>query len=125
MLHFSLGQPIARIKGGRYDGKVLHIYDPDKKCCTKCGSKCENKKCCEDCQVKKGGCMTCKGGNMDTDILTSDRLNLLPPNYFKKRGGKINLVQLEKLKNAIIKQKSPADNNLENLYNMASKDLLI
>lgn len=55
MLSFERGDPKAIIDGGVNDGKILHIFDPTRKCCAKCTEKCNSRvKCCEDC---KGGCL--------------------------------------------------------------------
>lgn len=66
MLSFSRGKPIARIKGGKHNGKIIHIFDPSQEpqtCCDKCSEKCKKKKCCKNCKFKEGGCCSLKGGS--------------------------------------------------------------
>ncbi len=66
------GLPIAKIVGGKYDNKILYVFDKrkydemNKKCCNKCDDKCKHtqNKCCEHCKVLMGGCC---GGNIDDD----------------------------------------------------------
>ena len=57
---FKKGRKIAIVKGGKYDGKFLRIFDKKSvsgPCCGKCSDDCKDgdiKKCCSKC---KGGCM--------------------------------------------------------------------
>jgi hypothetical protein len=125
MLSYKRGTPICKIIGGKQDGEIIRIFDPSRKCCAKCTDKCKTakKQCCKECAILKGGCMSCSVDDYKSDIEPFDKLNLLPPNYFQKKGGRINLVQLEKLKRAITKQQEPLDDEVGILYKEASKDL--
>lgn len=52
MFSFIKGKPIAKIYGGDFSGKAIHIATGDEKdeiCCNKCSKKCKYKPCCEYC----------------------------------------------------------------------------
>lgn len=55
MLSFKRGRIIGIVRGGYHDGKKIHVYNPDDKCCDSCSDKCNHKKksCCSK---TKGGC---------------------------------------------------------------------
>jgi hypothetical protein len=93
MLSFKKGRPIAIIKGGKQDGKIIRITDSTKKekCCDKCSQECKDpkKKCCFACS---GGCLT-KTNEKNNDKDISEYLE-----KFKKDNGKsLTTKQLDKL----------------------------
>lgn len=49
MLSAKSGIPIAKIKGGKMDGCIIHVCDPDKQCCDRHCSKCMKRPCCRKC----------------------------------------------------------------------------
>jgi len=98
MLSFSKGIPIARIEGGKYDGKIIHLFDPDNKdydvCCEKCSKKCRSRRCCADCKFRTGGCKQCGGSDIEQDnpidIMNYDDIR----HYF---GKDLNAIQMDRL----------------------------
>ena len=53
MLSFSKGKPFAKIVGGVFDSRLLHINDGEvKECCNNCSVKCSARKpCCKHCEM--------------------------------------------------------------------------
>jgi hypothetical protein len=47
-LSLECGKRLCMIKGGKMNGKIIHLYDKRKKCCSNCGDKCKGQ-CCNDC----------------------------------------------------------------------------
>lgn len=65
---FNKGFPIAKIKGGNDDGKIIYInQDGTDTCCDDCSSECNTSrmKCCRNC---KGGCFDDEDDNSDDDF---------------------------------------------------------
>ncbi len=115
-LSFTKGRPIARIVGGKYDGKILGIYDPSQKttCCSKCKGTClsDKKPCCKKCcQIKKGG-----------DIDLNDPIEILSTQMYKNNGRKrLNLDQFEKIKYALMSGQEPLGGAEKEEFNKAKK----
>ncbi len=97
ILSYDRGDPIARIEGGADDGKIIHLYDPSKKCCDKCTTKCKERKrrCCQKCEMKVGGCGTCpkakSGGILDLSKMDLNETRRLITEMFmeSKKGGNV------------------------------------
>lgn len=49
---YTKGKRIAKIVGGKQNGRVVHLYDSTFKCCPSCSSKCQKKRCCDKCALK-------------------------------------------------------------------------
>jgi hypothetical protein len=129
MFSFTRGKKIARIEGGgKQSGKIIYLYDPDRKCCINCSERCnqKRKKCCKDC---RGGCFDCqdsrKGGVVDSgfDNQYIDIDNLLNDQYYRNKKKKIKLVELQKVKRAIMKNIEPIEEELNKIYQEARQDI--
>lgn len=99
MLSFKKGRPVARVVGGKYDGKIIRIYDKSnnkppanvtdikKRCCDTCSIECKEAedKCCNDCCADK-----------PSDIIHNKYINeyLIK---FKKNNVSLTNKQLDKL----------------------------
>jgi hypothetical protein len=133
-LSFKKGTPVAIIREGSEDGKLIRIYDneeDDKKkiCCDKCSSKCikKKKKCCGDCKAQSGGCMACGGcgtcgggclecGGESDDIKVKDPFDYISEDMIKKGKGKFNVLDIAKLKRALLLEKKPKEERLHDPY---------
>lgn len=47
-LSFKSGRRLAKVVGGKHNGKIIYLHDPEYKCCQKCSLKCRGD-CCDDC----------------------------------------------------------------------------
>ncbi len=119
MLSFERGRPIAIIKDGKYNNKIIHLYDPNEKCCSKCSDKCINRrrKCCEDC---KGG--KCGAGLMDADI-KNDPLDTLREEDIRKHKKKLSKEEMSKIRYALKNYEEPDDELLSKIYNLSMKQV--
>ncbi|HXS60464.1 MAG TPA: hypothetical protein VN703_06595 [Candidatus Sulfopaludibacter sp.] len=122
MLSLTRGRPIAKIFGGRLNGEVVHIYDPDEKCCEKCNNKCgiRNKYCCENCTVE-GGCLS--GNDMNPDIQYDDMFEVLDEDFIRKGKKKMTWNDIGTIKNAIKHKKEPMEPDMRGIYGSAVKEL--
>jgi len=50
-LSYTKGKTLCRVKGGKLNGQVIHLYDSDFKCCMNCNVKCVYKPCCNKCSI--------------------------------------------------------------------------
>ena len=50
-LSTTKGKSLCRIKGGKLNNQVVHLYDPSFRCCLNCSSKCAHKPCCNKCSI--------------------------------------------------------------------------
>ena len=87
MFTFNKGRRIARVDGGQHDGDYICIFEEGKiyPCCNKCNPEtCIKKKgkCCDDCEITKGGCLQCNGGSSEKNrsVCNMSRLDLLKRN---------------------------------------------
>lgn len=74
------GTPIALIKGGRDDKKILSLLTGSEKCCDKCSYDCNNdNKCCSRCcEFNDISIKTDPIENIDIDYLRSQKKNIKP-----------------------------------------------
>jgi hypothetical protein len=122
MLSLTRGLPIAKIIGGELDGKIVHIYDPDVKCCDKCSKKCgvKSKFCCSKCSGS-GGCLN---KNDDTpDIEYEDIFDILDEDFIRKGKKKMNWNDFGTIKNAIKHKREPVEPDMRGIYGSAVKEL--
>lgn len=101
-LSFTKGKPIAIIKGGKYNGEIIHIYDE---------------------YIENG---TRKTRKRKAKKMPDNRMLLLDDVFFKKLmkgNGKISIIEKEKLRRAIQKNKEPADERLSLFYKKAQEML--
>lgn len=108
--------PICRIEGGKYNNKILHIYDKTRKCCALHNSAiCKKKMCCEDCDDID-----------DEDILINDvdPLEIINEQYIRNKKSRMSLLELEKIRKAL-KNKSgeSLDYDLKDIYNSSKSDI--
>lgn len=113
ILSLSKGDPIAIIRGGKYNGKILHIYDHEK----------------EEAKLKKKK----KYDSDSDDISESDEeyeINIDDPydyineDFIRNKHKKLSVVEMNILKNALRKQREPAEPHLEKIYKSTHNDLL-
>lgn len=140
MLSFKKGKMIARIQGGKYDGKTLYLDNPnsDSVCCNNCVPDCtkKKKKCCEKCNMVGG---ICSGGSNDKEIIKLDDDNGIEPDdpikyvtdlFIRmsstgkgKAKNKLTTLDIERLKRALLNKQEPLEDNLTGIYN-ESKEIL-
>jgi hypothetical protein len=128
MFSFTRGKPIARIEGGEYDKKVLHMYDPSapekkiEKCCDKCSNKClkKKKKCCLSCnyELLNNDEKNIKGGEIG---INEDPLKFITDKFLMNKtigkNKKLTMKQMEDLIMNIINKEIPKNKDLEGLFN--------
>lgn len=120
MLSFERGRPISIIKGGRFNDRVIHIYDPTMKCCERCGPKCikrNSKKCCRDCS---GGCID-KGieANCKPDI-KNNPMDIIDDNFLRTLKGKIKKDEYIKIYRAL--RTGDDDDDISNVLESSRKE---
>lgn len=114
MLSFNKGRPIAIIKGGIYNGKILNIFDPNTPCCEKCSENCLNKKkCCKECR------------KLDKDVKSlinyDDPYTVIDEDEIRKHRKKLKNKDIDNIINALSKNSSPSDKKLDYVYNKVKK----
>lgn len=95
MLSFDRGKPIARIEGGMHDGKVIKMYD------------------------EEAG----KDEFPDIKLNKSDIFDILSEDYFRKNKKNIKLKELLHMKDSLIANIEPANQELKELYKKASGEI--
>lgn len=130
MLSFNRGRPIALIEDGKYDKKIVHLFDDLKKCCRKCNAngKYGNKKCCEFCD--KDNCNSYLDEHND---IKYDLFEVLCEDYIRKFKKKLSVIDLQKLRRAIQLSIKPLEKDLGDIYekclleynNKSKKELII
>jgi hypothetical protein len=122
MLSFRRGLPIAIINGGKYNNKILHILDPNEKCCDQCTEECGKygESCCEDCPGR-GGCLKCNRQS-EPELEPEDPFEILGEDFVQGKR-KRDKKRLEIIKKAILKEKEPEDRELGIVYGSAMKEL--
>ncbi len=95
--NYKSGKPIAIIKGGINNGKIIYIGEKGKKCCLKCNKKCgiTKRKCCINCKNSLGGCFDCSDSDSDSD--KDNKFNNLEK-IFKKELNKIKNSESDHIK---------------------------
>ena len=116
MLTLDRGKPIAIVKGGRYDGNIIHLYqeEHDKPCCDECYDDCDGK-CCESCHRPRGGCLGCGKKprpviEILADIIDDDTLAQF------QRTGRLTSRQMAKLTAAIQREQEPQGGEIKEAY---------
>lgn len=107
MLSFERGTPIAIIKGGKYDGKVLKLYDKEAE---------DEKKQFEN--NKKGK----KTKEYDLDL--DDPYDVIDEDYIRSKKKKLSVLELLKIKNALSRSREPDESHLCNIYNDIKGDFV-
>jgi hypothetical protein len=46
----TCGRRLCKINGGKYNKKMIYLYDPKYLCCSKCSKKCKGS-CCDNCSM--------------------------------------------------------------------------
>lgn len=100
MLSYTRGDPIAIIKGGSKDGEIIHLYDGKEK-----GKK-----------KKK-----IKYEEMMPDIEIEDPFDIISEKYLRGQKKRMNVVELEKLKKALMKDIEPLDEDLADIFTESKK----
>lgn len=125
MLSFERGRPIAIIKGGKYDGKIVNIFDPDKKCCANCTTACHgkkkreaSKKCCDNCN--KDSCSNypfdyCEG-------IRADPFEVLDEDFIRSHKKKLSIIEMNKIKRALETDQKPYDLGLTDIYDRCREE---
>jgi AAA domain-containing protein len=79
MLNFKYGRPIAKIVGGKSNGKIIKIHDTgvNYPCCESCNEKCiaKKKKCCSNCEMSKTNNL-CSGGKKNKKATDYGRVEI-------------------------------------------------
>lgn len=114
MLSFEKGRPIAIVQGGRYDKKIINLYDPTQKCCEKCkGIECRYNPCCEEC--KGGDCG--KGTMMDASPIQTPILDNINDDFIKKiKAGKFSINDYKQLMRSFKSEQEPENEWLRDVY---------
>jgi hypothetical protein len=136
MLSFKgIGRPLARIVGGKYDGKTIYLYDPKEKyrCCDECNDKCKGKKrCCGNCKMKKGICEGGSSENGDEHLIEAEEPFALVASMFSRKnstnnGGKnpkyLKPTKLNQMRKALESKIEPLEEELNNWYRLAMNEL--
>ena len=118
-LSFTHGRPIARVIGGRDDGKIIKLYVPDIDKVVKKDNK------------TKGGCC-----NANNDEITSDEedkktkagkvdvYDYIDDDTIKKKfGRKLTLVEKNEIRNALRYKKAPEAGQMKEVYDKTNEDL--
>lgn len=117
MFSLKSGRPIAKIVGGKYDGKILHLKTENDKpvkkatkpknmrkkggcnsCCGGCSVRCVKIKCCKRCQIHKYEDEDSDYTDSDSDLSSSDSESdseddaEIDRNYFELTDGKLEQV---------------------------------
>lgn len=51
MLSFNKGRPLAKIKGGEFNNRIVYVRGDNNVCCNRCSEKCcRGKRCCRKCE---------------------------------------------------------------------------
>lgn len=114
ILSFDRGNPIAIVRGGRYNGKIINLYDPTEKCCKKCSTKCRKAgiKCCIDC--KGGNC----GRRANEADIKQDPFDIISQDFINKHNKKrMTKGELAKIRKMLIEETEEGDESLEKLCN--------
>ncbi len=121
MLSFERGRPIAVIRGGKYNDKIIHIFDPDTKCCKKCNDKCgiKNKYCCTKCIDHKG----INKEDMLPDIKYEDIYDVIDEDFIRSHKKKLSIIEMSKLKKAIYRKTTPLEDDLAEIYKSVQKKM--
>ncbi len=115
MLSFERGKPIAIIKGGKYNGKIINIFDPDKKCCERCNpnmNKGRKMKCCDNCNKDSCSNIQIKNENM----ILSEPYEVLDEDFIRSHKKKLSVVDMNKLRIALENNTKPLDQELSIIY---------
>ncbi len=76
MLSFQSGTPIAKIKGGKLNGRIIYSIDTDTQCCNRHSNNCEiSYQCCKKCPYVN---------DMTTKIKISDGSLTPLPNVYER-----------------------------------------
>lgn len=112
MLSFNKGQSIAIIKNGKYDGKILRIYDKE----------------LED--EKKKFKNNSKKYNYDEDdeeeesyINYGDPYDYINEDTIRAKKKKLSVLEMNKLRNSFLRRKEPDDEELSKIYNEFKSNL--
>ena len=122
MLSFEQGRPIAIIKGGKYDGKIINLFDPDKKCCDKCmmtqkmlkGKK--RVKCCDNCNRD-----SCASYAEEVEI-RGDPFEVLDEDFIRSHKKKLSVIDMNKLHRALELNQRPLETDLGNIYDKLKEE---
>jgi hypothetical protein len=123
MLTFNKGRPIAIIEGGKYNNKIIHLFDPTRTCCEKCNfkkiqQKLTKTKCCKNCNKD-----TCKNYE-DKEYDYGDRqlFDVLGEDFVRQFKKKMSVSDLNKIKVALKHGEKPEDNSLDDVYEKCKKE---
>jgi hypothetical protein len=125
MLSFKIGRPIAIIRGGKHSGKIINLFDPNKKCCEKCsfgkdgGKGSKHKKCCDYCDPN-----TCSSYTDDVDSvrIRGDVYEVLDEDFIRSHKKKLSMAEMNDLRRALESGKKPTDKNLIDIYNKLKEE---
>lgn len=98
ILSLQRGRPIAVIRGGKYNGKLLHIYDKDK----------------EKEKTKT------KAYDIDMD----DPYDYINEDYIRGKKKKLSIIEMQIIKNALKQNREPLEPHLTKIFNDANIDLI-
>src|SRR5271170_322119 len=120
MLSFERGKPIAIIKGGKYDGKIVNVFDPDKKCCDKCTITCtrgthrirKKMPCCDNCT--KDTCSNYDCGNLDG--IKAEPYEVLNEDFIRSHKKKMSISDMNSLRLALEKNRRPDEEYLREVF---------
>jgi hypothetical protein len=124
MLSFERGRPIAIIKGGKYDGKIVNLFDPNRKCCENCNMKCVNGKCkrsfkcCDNCN--KDTCSNYKFTK--NEAIRSDPYDVLDEDFIRSHKKKLSIPEMNKIKLALEMNRRPLEDSLGLIYDKCKEE---
>ena len=124
MLSLNRGRPIAKIIGGSKNGEIIHIYDPEEKCCDKCSAKCgiKSKYCCKKCPGE-GGCLKANKES-EPDIKYTDIFDVIDEDVIRRQKKKMNWNEMGTIRNAIQDRQMPSEPKMREIYSNTLRELI-
>lgn len=110
MLNFKKGRPLAIVEGGKYNKKIIYLYDK-KICCENCNEECKYNKCCDDCNYDD-----------EPEKIKGNLLDIVNEDYIRSFKKKMPVKDIVTLQRSFIKNTIPSDEELRDIYDKIVED---